>query len=231
MKWYFFSVLIFESKTKRKTFQSAFQAKVVKSAINISWSTPWSEKSHRLHPSWSGNSRRLRRGLESRAVSTLVAKVAPYPSLSRGIVSWSRRLYPWALKAAPYSLWPVPFPFWLLQSRCIHDNCEDLYPGHRLDLGLEKRDVSFFIWKVAPWSRKSRQRHSDRETPAASTTVAKNWFMVVPSPPRFGSSLGLHLGRQSLNYSFWSGWPGRSRRCFLSRAISWVAPNPPWSWK
>ena len=58
---------------------------------------PWSGRTRRLRlDSWL---RRLRLGLESCAVSTLVwaistliAKVAPYPPRSQGTFSWSRRL-------------------------------------------------------------------------------------------------------------------------------------------
>ena len=258
MKWYFFSVPVFESKTKRKTFQSAFQAKVVKSAINISWSTPWSEKSRRLHPPWSGNSRRLRRVLESRAVSTLVAKVAPYPSLSRGIVSWSRRLYPWALKAAPYSLWPVPFPFWFhsrAASTTIAKTCilgtvlilvwkSAMSPFsseklHRLRLGLESRGNATLIKKpprLPPRSRRtdswSCRLHLALEVRLVYISVAKVLITV------FGQA-----GQAVRVVVFWVAPFPESRRIHLGRESSpvsisvwkvWkrqslVAPNPPWS--
>ena len=78
-------------------------------------------------PSWFEKMRRLCFGLESCAastllwaISTLIAKVAPYPPRSQGIFSWSRRLR----------------------------------------LGLESDAVSTLVWKVAPYPQRLRGNFS-----------------------------------------------------------------------
>ena len=95
------------------------------------------------------------------------------------------------------------------------------------------------VWKVAPspsrygkcgngyvWSRRSRCFLSRKVAPSlprsGKSRVSALVWKVAPSPPR---------SRKTWKCTFWSSWPGRSRRCFLSRAVSWVAQYPPWSRK
>ena len=158
-------------------------------------------------------------------------------------------------KVAPSPPWSAPYIFWLLKLRRTHHGREELFHG---------RVVSAFVWKVAPsppWSGKSRRSRLSLESRAVFTLKAKfaphllrwrridSWsrrlclglesrsvsasvWKVTPSPSR---------SRNFWNRNFWSRWPGRSRRYFLSRAFSWVAealknfflvaPSPCWSGK
>ena len=106
----------------------------------------------------SGNQRRYRLGLESRAVSALVWKAAPSPP-------WSRRLrLGLESRAVSALVWKAaPSPPW----------------SRRLRLGLESRAVSALVWKAAPsppsppWSGKSRRLRLGLESRAFSALVAK----------------------------------------------------------
>ena len=173
-------------------------------------------------PPRSGKSRRLRLGLKSRAVSALVRNFAPSPL---GTQKSRRFRYGHDIKiigrAASASVWKVA-----------------LSPPR-----------SRKSWKCTFWSRwpsRSRRCFLSR---AASTTVAKNCFLVAPSPPRSGKSRRLRLGLKSRVVStlVWKSapsplWTRKSRRfhygrdkMIIGRAASasvWkVALSPPWSRK
>ena len=122
----------------------------------------------------SGKSFRLRLGLESHAVSTLVWKVAPSPPWLQVIDSWSRHVrldleslhFDLESHALCTFVWPVSTLIAKVKSRRIHHGLEELFLG---------RAVSASVWKVTPsppWSGKSRSLHSERKSRAASTTVA-----------------------------------------------------------
>ena len=120
--------------------------------------------------------------------------------------------------------------------------------SRRLRLGLKIRSIFALFCKAAPpppWSGKLRLFNSEREHHAASTTVAKSWFLVALSPPRSGKSRRLHLGSESLEREVFdraiSGvapyplWSRKSRRLHIGRGspenFSLVAPSPCWSGK
>ena len=147
----------------------------------------------------------LRLGLESRAVSILVAKVAPYPSRShrlKGIFSWLRRLHI------------------NLESRAVSTLISKFAPTSVAKSGMNVFwfvSFSALVWKVVlspPWSRKSRNGRSwllDRETRKRAvsnwvTKTARDFFgravskLVAPVAPfhELRWSRRLRLGSESL---------------------------------
>ena len=237
-----------KSRRLRHSREEVILGRVVSALVwKVAPSPPWSGKSRRQP--WSKKSRRLRLGREElllgRAVSALVWKDAPSPSPSSSRESdyWSRRLH-LAWEVAPYLLRSGNSRRLRLGRKKLIFESRIGGKSHRLPLGLEICAVSALIWKFAPsppWSGKSRRLRLSLESRAVST-LNPEVAWLLPRSRRIDSwtrrlRLGLEIravsrrSRNSWNCSFWSRWPGRSRRCFLSRAISWVAPYQPWSRK
>ena len=134
-----------------------------------------------------------------RAVSELVWKAEASPPWLRGSDFWSRRLQldlesstVFALNAKSrrflYGLEKVASsPSW------SGNRAATFFWSHRLRLGLENR-VCALVWK-------SRHPHCERESRATSSTVAKNVFLVAPSPPCPGKPRRLRLGLENRAFS------------------------------
>ena len=134
-------------------------------------SPPWYGKSRRIHRGREefflcravsasvAKSRRLRLGLENRAVSALIwavsnliAKVAPHPPRGRKIGLWMRHLrLGHESRAVSNLVWKVePSPPQYGKSRRIHRSREEFFLSRRLRLGLQSFVVSVLVWKMSP---------------------------------------------------------------------------------
>ena len=184
-------------------------------------------------PPRSGNSRFLHLGRESlerglfdptgQAGRAVAFWVAPFPESRRihfGRESpenpfWKSRRLHVGLESRAVSILVckvAPFPLWSGNSRRFRLCRKELILG---------RAISASVWKVAPhapwsglshlWLLKSRRIHHGRKELFLSRAVSASVWKVAPSPP---------WSRKSWKGTFWSHWPGCSRGCFLSRAVS-----------